>query len=116
MTRLSTVAELSASVSQLPPSAYFDPALLARERERLFAKDAPGYAGHDLMVPNPSDYAVLATRNNAQALTRTERGVNLISNICRHRQAMMLDGRGTDRKSTRLNSSHPSISRMPSSA
>ena len=104
MTRPFTACELSAPVSQLPPAAYFDDALLRRERELLFAKDGPGYAGHALMVPNLADYAVLATRNNAQALTRTRRaegadgetgGVNLISNICRHRQAMMLDGRGS---------------------
>jgi choline monooxygenase len=47
------------------------------------------------MVPSVNDFAVLATRNNAQALTHTANGVNLISNICRHRQAMMLDGRGS---------------------
>ncbi len=101
MTRPFTAAELSAPVSQLPPSAYFDTALLQRERELLFANGAtgaaggPGYAGHELMVPGLSDYAVLASRSNSQALTRTQSGVNLISNICRHRQAMMLDGRGS---------------------
>ncbi len=101
MTRPFTAAELSAPVSQLPPSAYFDAALLQRERELLFANGAtgaaggPGYAGHELMVPGLSDYAVLASRSNSQALTRTQSGVNLISNICRHRQAMMLDGRGS---------------------
>jgi len=94
MTRLFTAAEMSAPVSQLPPAAYFDAALLQRERELLFSR-GPSYAGHELMVPVLSDYAVLATRSNAQALTRTESGVNLISNICRHRQAMMLDGRGS---------------------
>ena len=101
MTRPFTARELSAPVTQLPPSAYFDAALLQRERELLFANGGsgaaggPGYAGHELMVPGLSDYAVLASRSNAQALTRTESGVNLISNICRHRQAMMLDGRGS---------------------
>jgi len=94
MSRLLSAAELSAPVSQLPPAAYFDEALLARERELLFAR-GPGYVGHELMVPNAGDYAVLASRNNAHALTRTERGVNMISNVCRHRQAIMLDGRGS---------------------
>ena len=94
MTRPFTAAELSAPVSQLPPFTYFDSALLQRERELLFVH-GPGYAGHELMVPELSDYAVLASRSNSQALTRTESGVNLISNICRHRQAMMLDGRGS---------------------
>ncbi|HPG63356.1 MAG TPA: aromatic ring-hydroxylating dioxygenase subunit alpha, partial [Casimicrobium sp.] len=94
MTRPLTDAQIAAPVSQLPPAAYFDESLLAREREILFAR-GPGYAGHQLMVPSVNDFAVLATRNNAQALTHTASGVNLISNICRHRQAMMLDGRGS---------------------
>jgi choline monooxygenase len=94
MTRLLSAAELSAPVSQLPPSAYFDDALLQRERECLFVR-GPGYAGHSLMVPNVSDFATLATRGNGKTLTHTERGINLISNVCRHRQAMMLDGRGS---------------------
>ena len=42
MSRLLSAAELSAPVSQLPPAAYFDEALLARERELLFAR-GPGY-------------------------------------------------------------------------
>ncbi len=94
MARLLTAAELSAPSSQLPPSVYFDEALLARERELLFAQ-GPGYAGHELMVPEIGDYQVLDSRHQAQALTRSERGVNLISNICRHRQALMLTGRGS---------------------
>ena len=32
---------------------------------------------------------------NAKALVRNEHGVELLSNICRHRQAVMLKGRGT---------------------
>ena len=94
MSRLLSAAELSAPVSQLPPAAYFDEALLAREREILFA-NGPGYAGHSLMVPEVNDYAVLASRQNTYALTRTPAGVNLISNVCRHRQALMLTDRGT---------------------
>jgi phenylpropionate dioxygenase-like ring-hydroxylating dioxygenase large terminal subunit len=94
MSRLLSAAELAAPTSQLPPSVYFDAGLLARERELLFAR-GPGYVGHALMVPEAGDYMVLESRDKAQALTRTERGVNLVSNVCRHRQAIMLDGRGS---------------------
>jgi len=94
MSRLLSAAELSAPVSQLPPAAYFDAALFAHEQERLFA-GGPGYVGHELMVPAPGDYTVLDARSKAQTLTRNERGVHLISNVCRHRQAIMLDGRGS---------------------
>ena len=94
MSRLLSAAELSAPVSQLPPAAYFDEALLARERELLFAA-GPGYVGHELMVPKVGDFAVLANRHDGQALVRSERGINLISNVCRHRQALMLTGRGS---------------------
>ena len=37
----------------------------------------------------------LAWRDNAQVLVRNDGGVELLSNICRHRQAIMLDGRGS---------------------
>ena len=47
-----------------------------------------------LMAPEPGDYNVLAARDNAQALVHGSHGVELLSNICRHRQALMLTGRG----------------------
>ena len=42
--------------------------------------------------PNPGDYHVLAARDDAQMLVRNADGIELLSNICRHRQAMMLNG------------------------
>ena len=47
------------------------------------------------MVPEPGDYYALAGRDNAQALVRSADGIELLSNICRHRQAVMLKGRGS---------------------
>jgi choline monooxygenase len=93
MSSLATIGHLRRAASQLPVSWYCDPAHFEAEQRQLFAR-APGYAGHELMVPNPGDYCVLATRDNAQALVRNSEGVELISNICRHRQAIMLQGRG----------------------
>ena len=75
---------------------YFDPKIYELEKRLLF--DAgPHYVGHELMVPEVGDYHALAWANNAQALVRGAtgpQGISLTSNICRHRQAVMLQGRG----------------------
>jgi choline monooxygenase len=46
-------------------------------------------------VPKLGDYATLAHENQGRALIRTPAGIELISNVCRHRQALMLQGRGS---------------------
>ena len=125
--------QLQQAQSQLPVSAYFDAALYGREMEVLF-QQGPLYVGHRLSVPECGDFHALPQENQGRALVHTPKGIELISNVCRHRQAVMLKGRGQlscdwaaaggnivcplhrDRKSTRLNSSHVSESRMPSSA
>jgi len=84
------------AASQLPVSAYFDEKVFELERKLLF--DAgPGYVGHELMVPELHDYQSLAWMDHARMLMRGDQGVNLLSNICRHRQAVMLEGRGKAR-------------------
>ena len=93
MSNLATADRLRRATSQVPVSWYCDPAFSALEERLLFAP-GPGYVGHELMVPNVGDYYALASRDNAQALVRGIRGVELLSNICRHRQAIMLKGRG----------------------
>jgi len=93
MSNLATADRLRQATSQLPVSWYCDPATLETEKRLLF-EPGPGYVGHELMVPNVGDYCALAWRDNAQALVRSASGVELLSNICRHRQAVMLKGRG----------------------
>jgi choline monooxygenase len=93
MSNLATRERLRQAASQLPVSWYCDPVLLDREKKILF-EQGPGYVGHELMVPNVGDYHALAWRDNAQVLVRNPGGVELLSNICRHRQAIMLQGRG----------------------
>jgi choline monooxygenase len=93
MSNLATADRLRQATSQLPVSWYCDPALFELEQRRLF-HPGPGYVGHELMVPNPGDYYALAWRDNAQVLVRNAGGVELLSNVCRHRQAVMLKGRG----------------------
>ncbi len=86
--------QLQQSHSQLPVSSYFDAALYAREMEHIFAK-GPRYVGHALSVPEPGDYYALPQEQGGRALVRNGTGIELISNVCRHRQALMLRGRGT---------------------
>jgi choline monooxygenase len=93
MSSIATIAHLRRATSQLPVSSYCSPDVYAAEQRQLFAR-APGYVGHELMVPNVGDYRVLEWRDNAQALIRNPQGIELVSNICRHRQAIMLKGRG----------------------
>jgi len=83
----------SGHTTQLPVSAYFDQALYEREQERII-RPGPRYVGHQLAVPEVGDYLALAQEGEGRALVRGHDGVQLISNICRHRQAVMLKGRG----------------------
>jgi choline monooxygenase len=86
--------QLQQAASQLPVSSYFDEALYQREMAGLFAR-GPRYVGHSLSVPRVGDYHALPQEGEGRALTRTPAGVELISNVCRHRQAVMLKGRGS---------------------
>jgi choline monooxygenase len=86
--------QLQQAASQLPVSSYFDEALFQRERQILFDK-GPRYVGHQLAVPETGDYYALPQEKGGRALVRNAQGqVELISNICRHRQAVMLQDRG----------------------
>jgi choline monooxygenase len=94
MSDLSSVTLFDTSVPQLPASWYFDPRVYELEKKILF-DHGPGYVGHELMVPNVGDYQTLEWLGNAKALVRNSERIELLSNICRHRQAVMLHGRGT---------------------
>ena len=85
--------QLQQAHSQLPVSAYFDDALYGREMEALF-QQGPRYVGHRLSVPEVGQFHALPQENEGRALVHTPNGVELISNVCRHRQAIMLKGRG----------------------
>ena len=79
--------------AQLPVSAYFDDDLHRREMELIF-QHGPRYLGHALAVPEIGDHYALPQEGEGRALVRTAKGIELISNVCRHRQAVMLRGRG----------------------
>ena len=86
--------QLQQAASQLPVTSYFDEALYARELELIFQHGAR-YLGHELAVPEVGDYYALPQEGEGRALVRTPTGVELVSNVCRHRQAVMLRGRGS---------------------
>jgi phenylpropionate dioxygenase-like ring-hydroxylating dioxygenase large terminal subunit len=87
--------QLQQAASQLPVSSYFDEALFQRELSTLF-HHGPRYVGHELSVPEPGDYYALPQEKGGRALVRNRAGgVELVSNVCRHRQAVILKGRGS---------------------
>jgi choline monooxygenase len=96
MSDLSSLALRSTANPQLPIHWYFDPQIHELEKRILF-DNGPGYMGHDLMVPNPGDFHTLAWMGESKALVRGERDAEVLSNVCRHRQAIMLNGRGNAR-------------------
>lgn len=85
--------EMHSSAPQLPVSWYTNPAIFALEEKHLFQKSAK-YWGHALMTPNQGDFYALGWMQDAKALVHNQQGISLISNICRHRQAIMLNGQG----------------------
>jgi len=93
MSDLATKANLARSNAQLPVGVYFDEALLAEEIQRLF-RAGPRYVGHELMLPEIGDFVTLASEKEGRILVRSQQGIELLSNVCRHRQAKMLSGRG----------------------
>lgn len=96
MSDLASTAALRKTSPQLPVDWYVEQRVYEIEQQLLFAR-GPNYIGHELMVPNVGDFHSLEWMNHAKTLVRTEHGVELLSNICRHRQAIMLKGRGQAR-------------------
>jgi phenylpropionate dioxygenase-like ring-hydroxylating dioxygenase large terminal subunit len=93
MTDLATAAALTSTPRPLSVDWYLDPDIFEAEIRSVFA-NGPGYVGHSLMLPHPGDYHVLDWMGNGKTLIRNAHGVDLLSNVCRHRQALILEGRG----------------------
>ena len=97
MSDLAGLRRIKPAQCQLPVSWYVDPGIFEREKRLLFDAGA-NYVGHELMVPKAGDFHTLAWADHAKVLVRNHEekhdGVSLLSNVCRHRQAIMLQGRG----------------------
>lgn len=94
--RSSLDPQLVARTQPLPIAWYFDRDWYEREMLLLFDR-GPNYVGHERMVPQVGDYKVLPWTENGKVLVRSDAGVNLLSNVCRHRQAQLLDRHGNVR-------------------
>jgi phenylpropionate dioxygenase-like ring-hydroxylating dioxygenase large terminal subunit len=94
LTHLAPPPDAGEMEPQLPASAYFDEALFEREMARIFANSAL-YVGHEQSVPEPGDWRRLP-QDDGRVLVRNADGVQLLSNVCRHRQALMLGGTAGD--------------------
>ncbi len=93
MTDLANLSALTTTPTQLPVDWYFDRGIYELELKLLFDQ-GPGYVGHELMVPETGDYHTLEWSGHGKTLFRNANGIELLSNVCRHRQAIMLKGRG----------------------
>ena len=91
MTDIGRVAHLKPAHTQIPVHSYFDPAIFAQEQAQIF-KQSSLYVGHEIQVPEPGDWRTLVHERGGRALLRDRHGISLISNVCRHRQALMLGG------------------------
>src|SRR5437773_9204653 len=81
------------TVTPLPPDAYVDEAIFKLEKALLFDR-APKYVGHEAMVPQVGNYRV-PDGDPGKVLVHGVNGIELLSNVCKHRQALMLKGSGT---------------------
>lgn len=76
---------------------YFDETIFQKEKEILFDyKNA--YLGQISLVPNAGDYYVLSHLNNAWVLVRSQDGIEVLNNVCRHRQSVLLKGKGNTQR------------------
>ncbi|RYF51200.1 MAG: aromatic ring-hydroxylating dioxygenase subunit alpha [Comamonadaceae bacterium] len=91
MTDIGRLAHVVPARTQLHVNAYFDPVLFQQEMDIIFKQSAL-YVGHEKLVPNLGDWRTLAQENAGRVLVRNQNGVELVSNVCRHRQSIMLGG------------------------
>jgi phenylpropionate dioxygenase-like ring-hydroxylating dioxygenase large terminal subunit len=92
-----SLTALERSRTQLPANSYFDEDVFGDERALIF-EPGPRYVGHELWTGEPGEYRTLAHEAEGRALVRDAQGLRLVSNVCRHRQALMLRGHGQTRE------------------
>ncbi len=107
MTRHETISpaeELRANVSvpfeqarAMPKSVYVSPEFLALEQKHIFAKEWL-CAGRAESLPEPGDYMTMTIAGEPVIVLRDREGaIRALSNVCRHRMSVLLEGRGNAR-------------------
>jgi phenylpropionate dioxygenase-like ring-hydroxylating dioxygenase large terminal subunit len=82
--------DLAEGTIEIDPHMYSDPAVLAAERELIFAR-VPIIAAHGSELPMPNDFVTVQLPNNEVLLVRQADGsVRGFVNVCRHRGARLV--------------------------
>lgn len=83
-----------AHASTIPARWYFDPEMLTREREKIFARTWQP-AGFTKDVADPGSYFTSEIAGEPILVARGKDNVlRAMSNVCRHRASLIADGRG----------------------
>ncbi len=91
MTDIGRLAHVTPARTQLPVNAYFDQERFQLEMARIFNRSSR-YVGHEKLVPEVGDWRTLVQEDAGRVLVRNANGIELVSNVCRHRQSIMLGG------------------------
>jgi phenylpropionate dioxygenase-like ring-hydroxylating dioxygenase large terminal subunit len=76
--------------------SYFEQSYLEDERKNLFHKGLK-YVGHKLMAPELNDYQTVSHMHDRFVLVNKGDHHSLLSNVCLHRQAKLVEGRGNSK-------------------
>ena len=83
--------------STLPPRAYTDPAVWAREADAIFRRDWVCVARAE-QVPSPGDYVAVDLLDQPVIVIRGDDGtIRALSNVCLHRAMPLVSGTGSTR-------------------
>jgi phenylpropionate dioxygenase-like ring-hydroxylating dioxygenase large terminal subunit len=82
-----------ARAATLPADWYRDPAVLAREQERLFGRTWQ-LVGHRDQVACPGDFFTCTVAEEPVLVVRGEEAPGALSNVCRHRAGPVAVGQG----------------------
>ncbi len=81
----------------MPKSVYTSPAFLKLEERHIFAQEWL-CAGRAEALPNPGDYMTMVIAGEPVIVLRDRDGeIGALSNVCRHRMSVLLEGRGNTR-------------------
>lgn len=97
--RLKAAADLPVErAMSMPPEMYHREDILDLESERIFRRGwtCPGFISD---IPNPGDYLTYSIADQPVILVHGDDGkIRAFSNVCRHRMATLLEGRGNRRR------------------
>lgn len=80
------------SAHQVPVDIFFSQEY--HDLDQRMISGSAQYVGHESTIPTAGDYRSLYWQDHSNLLVRNPDGVRLVSNVCRHRQGIMLKGRG----------------------